>query len=399
MPCKFPAGHPDENNNFGNAEVCSRYGGQWIPGLSEPTLDRPPLVEPSLMRSPAGMTYPNSNLGGASMNLPTRTLGTPYTGGPTQTPGFFKDTNDFGQPLDYNAGPQGGVYNLFGERDRILAKSEADNFGPRKVAFDSKSIPEDSLTDRIKMRRRAQLNPPKDSMGLYGGKPTIPYTEEDARGVTRFEQQDVDEMRARKEREKVLARVTRTPGEKTTETPAEKAVDKSLDVGEGGLLTGKKDEVESGLGGLWSNMQKPGYWSTKVEGGAGDWDNRLFRLGEMMSYMGTPLSKRGKNPAERWTTASAASAKAAGTAAGTLTKNQRDSYNKMIPNKDTLIKMFLKKKKGIFSDSKPGTPEYAVAASQAARYAEIGHQLIIDGIEPTSANIEKRRKELQDKKK
>jgi hypothetical protein len=115
--------------------------------------------------------------------------------------------------------------------------------------------------------------------------------------------------------------------------------------------------------------------------------------------MGTPLSKRGKGPSDRWTTASAASAKAAGTAAGTLTKNQRDSYNKMIPNKDTLIKMFLKKKKGIFSDSKPGTPEYAVAASQAARYAEIGHQLIIDGIEPTSANIEKRRKELKDKKK
>jgi len=148
------------------------------------------------------------------------------------------------------------------------------------------------------------------------------------------------------------------------------------------------------------------YWSdtwdrarAPAAGGSGAWDTNLYRLGEQMSHMGTPLSKRGKGPSDRWTTASAASAKAAGTAAGTLTKNQRDSYNKMIPNKDTLIKMFLKKKKGIFSDSKPGTPEYAVAASQAARYAEIGHQLIIDGIEPTSANIEKRRKELKDKKK
>ncbi len=28
-----------------------------------------------------------------------------------------------------------------------------------------------------------------------------------------------------------------------------------------------KTEVETGLGGLWSNMQKPGYWSSKVEGG------------------------------------------------------------------------------------------------------------------------------------
>ena len=64
-----------------------------------------------------------------------------------------------------------------------------------------------------------------------------------------------------------------------------------------------KEKVESGLSSLWSNMQKPGYWSEQVEGGAGDWDNRLFRLGEMMSYMGTPLSKRGDNPAKRWTSA------------------------------------------------------------------------------------------------
>jgi hypothetical protein len=40
-----------------------------------------------------------------------------------------------------------------------------------------------------------------------------------------------------------------------------------------------------------------------VEGGAGKWDNKLFRLGEMMSYMGTPLSKRGDSPAKRWTSA------------------------------------------------------------------------------------------------
>jgi len=89
--------------------------------------------------------------------------------------------------------------------------------------------------------------------------------------------------------------------------PTGKPVDKS------NLFTGNKEaeknipdnknEVESGLSGLWSNMQKPGYWSNKVEGGAGDWDNRLFRLGEMMAYMGTPLSKRGKNPAARWTAA------------------------------------------------------------------------------------------------
>jgi hypothetical protein len=81
-----------------------------------------------------------------------------------------------------------------------------------------------------------------------------------------------------------------------------------------------KGEVEGGLSNLWSNMQKPGYWSDKVEGGSGGWDNRLFRLGEMMSYMGTPLSKRGKNPAERWTTATATANKAATDAAAAKAK-------------------------------------------------------------------------------
>ena len=70
----------------------------------------------------------------------------------------------------------------------------------------------------------------------------------------------------------------------------------------------KKEEIESGLSGLWSNMQKPGYWSEQVEGGSGKWDNRLFRLGEMMAHMGTPLSKRGDNPSKRWTSASSAAA-------------------------------------------------------------------------------------------
>ena len=56
-------------------------------------------------------------------------------------------------------------------------------------------------------------------------------------------------------------------------------------------------------------MQSKDWWFNPVEGGAGGWDNRLFRLGEMMSYMGTPLSKRGDNPAKRWTTAHSASEK------------------------------------------------------------------------------------------
>ncbi|MCH9712874.1 MAG: hypothetical protein K0U20_09645 [Proteobacteria bacterium] len=54
---------------------------------------------------------------------------------------------------------------------------------------------------------------------------------------------------------------------------------------------------------IWDKMQTKDYWLNGMEGGSGDWDNRLYRLGEMMSYMGTPLSKRGDSPSKRWTTA------------------------------------------------------------------------------------------------
>ena len=54
---------------------------------------------------------------------------------------------------------------------------------------------------------------------------------------------------------------------------------------------------------IWDKMQTKGFWMDGVEGGAGKWDNKLFRLGEMMAYMGTPLSKRGDSPAKRWTSA------------------------------------------------------------------------------------------------
>lgn len=68
-------------------------------------------------------------------------------------------------------------------------------------------------------------------------------------------------------------------------------------------------KVQKELPSLWEQMQTKDWWFNPIEGGAGGWDNRLFRLGEMMSYMGTPLDKRGKNPASRWTTAATESDK------------------------------------------------------------------------------------------
>ena len=68
-------------------------------------------------------------------------------------------------------------------------------------------------------------------------------------------------------------------------------------------------KVQKELPSLWEQMQTKDWWFNPIEGGAGGWDNRLFRLGEMMTWMGTPLDKRGKNPASRWTTAATESDK------------------------------------------------------------------------------------------
>lgn len=62
-----------------------------------------------------------------------------------------------------------------------------------------------------------------------------------------------------------------------------------------------KPDTPKNLPSLWENIQSRDWWSTPIKGGSGDWDNRLFRLGEMMEYMDTPLDRRGKNPASRWT--------------------------------------------------------------------------------------------------
>jgi hypothetical protein len=83
--------------------------------------------------------------------------------------------------------------------------------------------------------------------------------------------------------------------------------------------------------GLLGKMGTKDFWMTSVEGGSGSWDNRLFRLGEMMEYMGTPLSKRGKNPADRWTTATAAANKAAADAAAAQAKAKKGFVSKLSP--------------------------------------------------------------------
>jgi hypothetical protein len=91
---------------------------------------------------------------------------------------------------------------------------------------------------------------------------------------------------------------TKTDGTTTAPTTG---VDKNIPT--------NKPAIDAGQAGLLASTKKPGFWSTPIEGGAGAWDNKLFRLGEMMAYMGTPLSKRGDSPAKRWTTAHSAAEK------------------------------------------------------------------------------------------
>ena len=66
--------------------------------------------------------------------------------------------------------------------------------------------------------------------------------------------------------------------------------------------------IVEGQQGLLQNIQSKDWWMKPTEGGSGAWDNRLFRLGEMMTHMGTPLSKQGDSPTKRWTSAAASAA-------------------------------------------------------------------------------------------
>jgi len=413
MPCY--AGGKEITHYAGNPEGCALIGGTY--------------TEPSLMTDAAtgGELY-----GQPPMSLPpTRQIGKSFPGGATQ--GFW-NSDDFNNPLNTNFD---GDANFELLRDRAVQKFNIDEYNkphlgpvsrtstsePRMIQTENglRLMTEEEMVeeDRYNLRQKVLNTFPMVSsffgkysdknkgkiagqggtdfevmtrpnttiddgkMGLLGGEPTIPY-------------------------ETVADEQTTATG--TVGTPDPKKGTPWAQLAAGAKVTDEDkmaldsvstpdnyDKVKRAEPSLWKNMQNKDFWFKGIEGGAGGWDNRLFRLGEMMSYMGTPLSKRGDSPAKRWTTASTAAAKAAGT--GGLTKAKRQDWRNMIANEDTLIKKFLKQKKGIFSDSKPGTDEYAAAAAKAANYIMIGNQLIADEIEPTPENIQKRANELKDKKK
>jgi len=367
MPCNYygkiiPGG--DENS-------CVRGGGTWVPEpslMTDPTTGQNLTMFKDTKASLDAYEKPVENL--TSWLIPGSAGA--KTGIKVATPYVNKYANKIVQSLFTKPG-------VVNKTVPILGKTTSKTT--------NKPVYKYRGTKKVPVKGRV-VSVPKASATLIGGKGLF-------------------DMATSSEGEQPIDKLADKPVDKLADKPVDKLADKPVD--KSNLFTDNKEaeknipdnknKVESGLSGLWSNMQKPGYWSNKVEGGAGDWDNRLFRLGEMMSYMGTPLSKRGKNPADRWTTSAAAVSKA-NTAGTKATKELRDRMTKIIPNKDTLIKMFLTKKPGIIKDGKPGTTEYALAAKQAAAYAEVGHQLIMENppIEPTATNIRKRLAELAEAK-
>ena len=145
--------------------------------------------------------------------------------------------------------------------------------------------------------------------------------------------------------------------------------------------------------GLLDKMGTKDFWMTGIEGGSGKWDNRLFRLGEMMSYMGTPLSKRGDSPAKRWTSANTeasklkqAISKASGVANSKLTKAEQVEKWKLISASEVpesvLDDLFYNK--GIFESDADAKKN---AAGVIGIYKSVRSKLLEAGRIPTHQDV------------
>ena len=141
----------------------------------------------------------------------------------------------------------------------------------------------------------------------------------------------------------------------------------------------------------WKQMQTKGYWTDPVEGGAGKWDNRLFRLSEMMMWMGTNPKDRGDNPTKRWTT-TAKNAQDAykdlKTLAGKQLTAQQKRWADAVPTLGNLETQYMQEPSGLFGGKKPGVKEKAQAAAKANLHRQIAMQLIAKNIEPTRERVQ-----------
>jgi len=294
MPCKFPSGHPDENNNFGNAEVCGRYGGVWVdlPGsqASNEQLD--------FLTNFTGSGVLKRGMGAIQKVVPK------FDG----TPNTVQQVQKVAQPVAQKTeqliasrpAPTTGLFNKASEK---LAGQVRQHpvIATTAVAAPVVSLMSDGgpVTDKKVVQQQTTASP------------LVSFKERKARdtalnkAIESGNKDMVDKILSTGRALEVSDTVTKkTKGGSNlfdwskAGTPAADLIDKDT------YKNVKKNESS-----LWDNMQSKDWWFNPVEGGAGGWDNRLFRLGEMMSYMGTPLSKRGDSPAKRWTTAHSASEK------------------------------------------------------------------------------------------
>ena len=303
MPCILPSG---ELNGISVPAICARHGGQWI---DEPSL----LTEPGIGNTmPPSMEYPGLIEPGVGNTFGP--IGKSYSGGALQDPSkvmnaIGRDTDDFGNPLNANFA---GDTNFGLLRDRAVNKFNTKPFNkpflgpvtrtntsqPRMTQTASglrpMSVRESSKEDRYNVGQKfksifgmddesvARDKASKKGSGLigtsYSGGPTQAIWHKNQEAKTTDN--------------------TTTDNAKTTDNAT--AVNNGTPTPEAIKGMAKSGEMSEGL---LSKMGTKDYWMTGIEGGSGAWDNKLFRLGEMMAYMGTPLSKRGDSPAKRWTSA------------------------------------------------------------------------------------------------
>jgi len=216
----------------------------------------------------------------------------------------YTDTDFAGNPLDTNF--EG---NVLPASDRAIIRGMNQGTGTSGIAPGSA----DQLFERaniIKQTDTEFMKDKKDSMGLLGA---LPSPEVQLSG---WIEEDVP-----------------------VDTGKGDGDDKGTGTGTGtgtGDVTGSQVQAMGKSGeipdSIWDNMKTKEYWLKGIKGGAGGWDNRMFRMGELMSHYGTPLSKRGDSPTKRWTTTakdSSVATKSANTAQAKMQKQKMDYLMKM----------------------------------------------------------------------
>jgi hypothetical protein len=398
----------------GNTQAsCIGGGGNWVGGETGP--------DTQVSMPPIGSPIQLPNIGRPPIR-PEPDRGIPGYRAPqiSQSPErMWDNTDDFGNRINTN-------FAGYSRRDADNQREDIlNNLGAKRVNFGSKTPTNTNpgFFESAKMRTNALNNPPKDSMGLFGDKPTIPYTEGDSifgagsitdpvtgedikmTGTTEepledktmdlimvgyypakvgskivqtaykmlatpkgillsgygvdkyFDNKEKADAWIAKQTDMVSAKASSMvkpdkgetpevpPTDTGTTTTATTTNTTTTNAGKNNIFgdgtpsgpsvinAAKTGNISTGL---LDKMGTKDFWMTGIEGGSGSWDNRLFRLGEMMSYMGKHPSKQGDSPAKRWTTAN--------TAANTLKASANKAKKTPTPLKIDNIGSYITKK-------------------------------------------------------